>query len=411
MKRVACIKNARLRGRRATADLWIDEEGRISRIGPRSRWSRSDIVLDARGNLVVPSFVDAHLHLDLAYTLDLVPPNRSGTLGEAIALWSRYKRRVTARDVESRARRAIDAEIGFGTGFIRTHVDVATASGMRLCEGVLAARERCRDRIDIQVVAFPQDGLLRDPGALEQLREAMRMGCDAVGGIAHNERTPEDSRRHIDLIFEVAEDFDRPIDCHIDETDDAQSRCTEYLAAQTTVRGWQGRVTASHVCALAGYDEAYAAKVIALMAEAKLGVVTNPGVNLHLQGRYDRYPKRRGLTRVRQLRAAGIKVAAGQDCIRDPFYPLGTGQMLEAAHLLVHADHMSTPPDIEAAFDAVGPAAAQVLDVKGYGIAVGRFADLCVLPAPDVHEAIRTRPRPIWVLKRGRLFVGATNNS
>ncbi len=365
---------------------------------------------DADGGLLLPSFIDPHVHLDLAYTCDEVPANRSGTLLEAIAHWSRHKARLKPKEVEARACRAIEAEIEFGTGFIRTHVDVAVASGLRLCEGVLAARERYRDRIDIQVVTFPQDGLIRDPGAFEQMREAMRMGCDLIGGIAHNERTADDSRRHVGLLFDLAEEFDAPIDCHIDETDDPQSMCTEHLAATAIERRRQGRVTASHACALASYDDAHARRVIDLIAEARVRVVTNPCVNLHLQGRYDGYPKRRGLTRVKQLMAAGVVVASGQDCIKDPFYPLGTGQMLDVAHMLVHADHLSTGPEMNKALDTITSDAARVLGLSDYGVKPGAFADLVVLPVADVHEALRLRPRPVLVLKRGRVVHGAGKN-
>ncbi len=359
-------------------------------------------MLDGAGGLLCPAFVDPHLHLDLAYSLDLVPPNRSGTLVEAIRLWSAAKRRISAADVTRRAVRAIHAEVSFGTGYIRTHVDVGTAAGMRLCEGVLEARERCRVICDVQVVVFPQDGVLRDPGAYEQMRAGLRLGCEVVGGIAHNERTDADSRRQMDLLFDLAAEFDADIDCHIDETDDPESRCTEYLAARTIETGRQGRVTASHVCALASYDDVHARKVIDLLAEARVHVVTNPGVNLHLQGRFDGYPKRRGLTRVRELLAAGVNVAAGQDCIRDPFYPLGTGQMLEAAHLLVHADHLSSPRQMDQAFDAITVAAARALRLPQYGADVGDRADLVVLPVQTAHEALRTRPRPLYVLKQGK---------
>ena len=402
MERIEGIKNARLRGAKALADIAIDGEGRITSIGRRAGKGR---ILDAKGGLVLPSFVDPHLHLDLAYSIDVVKPNVSGTLIEAIRHWTDAKKKLTAANVRERAIRAIHDEVGYGTGFIRTHVDIATNSGLRLCEGVLAAREKCRAIVDIQVVVFPQDGILRDPGAFDQMREAMRMGCDVIGGIAHNERTAEDSRRHIDMLFDLAEEFDADIDCHIDETDSPESRCVEYLAAQTMERRRQGRVTASHVCALASYGDVHARKVIDLLAEGRVHVVTNPPVNLHLQGRYDRYPKRRGLTRVTELMAAGVNVAAGQDCIRDPFYPLGTGQMLDVAHTLVHADHLSTPRQLEQVLDTVTANAAKALRLPKYGVVKGAWADLVILPVQSGPEAIRLRPHPMAVLKRGRKVV------
>lgn len=407
MRTVAGVRNARIRGRRGLVSILLSGEGRIARVGERVQFPRGARTIDAQGGLITPSFIDPHLHLDLAYSLDLVPANRSGTLMEAIRHWSAAKRKLTPANVRERAIRAIQTEVSFGTGCIRTHVDVATSAGLRLCEGVLAAREACRDICDVQVVVFPQDGVIRDSGAFAQMREGLKMGADVVGGIAHHERSDDDSKRQIDLLMELAAEFDADVDCHIDETDDPESRCTEYLAARTIATGWQGRVTASHVCALASYADAHARKVMDLLLEARMHVVTNPGVNLHLQGRYDGYPKRRGLTRVRELLAAGVNVAAGQDCIRDPFYPMGTGQMLEVAHMLVHADHLSTPAQIEQAFDAVTKNAAAALRLRGYGIRVGAAADLVILPVASVHEAIRTRPLPTAVIKGGRVVAGA----
>lgn len=384
-------------------DILIDEDGRIEKIGPKLRIPRGRRTVDAAGGLVLPSFVDAHLHLDLAYSLDLVKPNVSGTLVEAIRHWDEAKRRLTPENVRDRAIRAIHDEARFGTGFIRTHVDVGVNAGLRLVDGVLAARKACKHLVDVQIVVFPQDGLLKDPGAYEQMRAALAKGCDLVGGIAHNERTEDDSVRHVEQLFQLAAEFDADIDCHIDETDDPYSRCTEYLAAKAIEQGWHGRVTASHVCALASYDDAHAAKVIRLLRDAAANVVTNPGVNLHLQGRYDGYPKRRGLTRVKELLAAGVNVAVGQDCIKDPFYPFGTGQMLEAAHLLAHADHLTTPAQLDQVADAITVGGAKALGLRGYGLAPRRRADLVVLPVEDVHEALRVRPVPRYVLKAGRL--------
>ncbi len=398
------ITNARVRGKEGLFSIEISSNGRIADISAASAAKpvSGGNILDAAGGLVVPSFIDLHLHLDLAYSLEIVPENTTGTLMEAIALWSEAKKTLTPGNVKERALRGIEAEISFGTGAIRNHVDVGSTAGLRLCEGILAAREATRDRIDIQVVAFPQDGVIRDPGAIDRMREALKMGVDLVGGIAHYERTPTDSQRQIELLFDLAEEFDRDIDCHIDETDAPESRCVEYLAAETIRRGWQDRVTASHVCALSSYGEVHASKVVGLIAEAGLHVVTNPGVNLHLQGRFDTYPKRRGLTRVRQLMAAGVNVSAGQDCIKDPFYPFGTGQMLEVAHLLVHADHLSSPTLIEKAFDAVTVNPARAMHRKDYGVEVGCRADVVILPVESTHEAIRTRPRPLAVLKDGQ---------
>lgn len=362
--------------------------------------------IDAAGGLVVPALVDPHLHLDLAYALELppeiLPENRSGTLLEAIGHWSRAKEKLTPENVRDRAVRAIHDEVRCGTGYIRSHVDMGSTAGMRLCEGVLAAREATRDLCTIQLVAFPQDGMLRDAPAVDLVRQAMRAGVDLVGGIPHIERVPRDGLRHLELVFDLAAELDADIDVHIDETDDPSSRYTEHLAALTVQRGWQGRVTASHVCALSSYDDVHAARVIDLLAEARVHVVTNPGVNLHLQGRFDRYPKRRGLTRVRELLDRGIDCAAGQDCIRDPFYPLGNGRMLDQAFLLVHADHLSLPHQIRQAFDMVSAMAGRVTGLRTAGVEPGAPADLAVFPFGTVEELVRLRPDPVAVLHGGR---------
>jgi cytosine deaminase len=415
MKRIAAIRNARLPNRKTLVTITFDNNGLIHgidpagdrRTKPKASNVRGGLTLDAQGGLVMPSFFDNHLHLDLAHSLDLVPPNKSGTLLEAIELWSKAKAKLTAKNVRERALLAIDDEIRFGTGFIRNHVDVGATAGLRLCEGVLAAREQAADRIDIQLVVFPQDGVVRDRGAVERMREAMRMGCNLVGGIPHFERTHHDACKQIDILFDIAEQFSADIDCHIDETDAPESRCVEYLAAKTIERGWQSRVTASHVCALASYTDAHAKKVIDALRDARITVVTNPQVNLHLQGRYDTYPKRRGLTRVRQCLEAGVNVAMGQDCIRDPFYPFGTGQMLDVAHTLVHADHLAAPKQLKAVSDMLTVNAARSWRLDDYGLAVGNPADCVILPVDSFTEAVRTRPRPRAVTKKGRLAAGS----
>jgi len=401
MQRIHAIRNARIRGRARLCDIELSADGVISEITDAGRAIAGNAEIDAQGMLVLPSPIDSHLHLDLAYSMERVAPNVSGTLGEAILHWSEAKRNLRPDEVCHRALRGIRDEVGFGTGHIRTHVDVSTAAGLRLCEGVLLAREQARAWVDIQVVAFPQDGILKDRGAEGLIREALAMGCDLIGGIAHNERTDEASRRHIETLFDLAEEFDRDIDWHIDETDDARSRCVEVLAARALEREWQDRVTASHVCALASYDDSHAAKVIDLLAEARVHVVTNPGVNLHLQGRHDDYPKRRGLTRVRQLLAAGVNVSAGQDCIKDPFYPMGTGNLFDVGHLLIHADHLSTAAQIDQVADVITTNAARTLGLDRYGLIPGKSGDLVVLSVESVHDAFRTHLPPVAVVKNG----------
>lgn len=358
--------------------------------------------VDGKGGLVLPALCDLHVHLDLAYSLDLVPPNQSGTLLEAIQLWDKAKASITAENTTERAIQAIQDEVNYGTGHIRAHVDVGGSAGTRLAEGVIAARDQTNHLCDIQLVAFPQDGLIRDPHAVENIRQAMRMGVDLVGGIPHVERTAAASAEHIRMVLELAREFDADVDVHIDETDDPNSLCVEVLASETIKAGWQGRVTASHVCALASYDHVHAVKVIGLIKEAGITVVTNPQVNLHLQGRQDRYPKRRGLTRVSELLAAGVPVAAGQDCIKDPFYPLGTGNMLDVAHTLIHADHLAAPRQMRQVLDTITIHPAVSIGVPKYGVVQGYPANFVVFPTSNWPETVRLRPRPLHVFREGR---------
>lgn len=397
---VTAITNATLLDQEGRHAIQIDD-GKIKAIIDASQVPPGDTVIDADGGLVTPSLVDPHLHLDLAYSVEEVPPNKSGTLLEAIELWSAAKRELSIENVKARAIRAVEAEVSFGTSFIRSHVDVASASGDRLFKGVLAAREETHNFCDIQLVAFPQDGLIRDPGAVDLIRQSVKQGVDLVGGIPHIERTRREGIAHLELMFDLAQELDADIDVHIDETDDPQSLYTEHLASLTVQRNYQGRVTASHVCALSSYTDVHASRVMDLIAEADIDVVCNPGVNLHLQGRFDSYPKRRGLTRISQLLERGIQCAAGQDCIKDPFYPLGTGQMLDQAFLLVHADHLSTPKQIGTAFDMVSSMAGKVCKRPNVEVNVGGSADLAIFPVDNVIDLVRTKPTPSAVLFRG----------
>lgn len=367
--------------------------------------------IDARGGLITPALVDSHVHLDLCYSVELVAENRSGTLNEAIRLWQAAKAEISADNVRERALRAIRTEISYGTGVFRSHIDVGSSAGMRLCEGVLAAREETRRDCIVELVAFPQDGLIRDPGALDNMRAALKAGVDVVGGIPHVERVPRDGLRHLEHVFDLAAEFDADVDVHIDETDDPQSMYTEHLAALTIERGWQGRVNASHVCALSSYDDVHAARVIDLLAEAQVTVVTNPGVNLHLQGRFDGYPKRRGLTRVRELIDAGITCGAGQDCIKDVFYPLGRGQMLEQVFLLVHAEHMSDMERMQQAMEMVCCEAGKVVGLGHHRPEPNAPAHLAVWPVQSIPELIRLRPRPLVVLHAGRVVAGTLSDT
>ncbi len=356
---------------------------------------------DASGLLASPPFIDAHHHLDCAFLSE--PPNCSGTLEEAIAINARLKASRPASEVYEKACRALEMALLNGTGWMRSHTDVDSVSRLDLLYPVLEARECFRGLVDVQVVAFPQLGLVRDPTSVDYLRAAMQEGADVVGGMPHGEASPEDAARHIALCFEIAQQFDADIDMHIDETDDPTSRTLELLAEATIREGYQGRVTAGHCCALAAYDDEYAKRVIDKVAEAQINVVTNPLTNLYLQGRHDCQPMRRGITRVKELLAAGVNVACGLDDVGNIFFPYGRMDMLEVAMITSITAHLTTPEEIQTAFDMPRWRAARALRLPDYGLWAGGPADVVFLAAKDAQEALRTQPVRRYVVRGGRL--------
>lgn len=395
------IKNARIVGRKALKDIGIEGE-RVVKVGKiRGRARR---VINAKGMLTSPAFIDPHIHLDKCMIGDEVRPNVSGTLQEAIEIIWERKRRYTVADIVRRAGEVIQMAALNGTTRMRTHVDVDTISGLKPLKGLLEARRKFKHLMDIQIVAFPQEGILRDPGTEELLYKAMELGADLVGGMPHHERPYSKAKPHIDICFEVAKRFDADIDMHVDETDDPRSRSLEYLAEKTVAEGYQGRVTAGHTCALAAYPDNYARKVIRKVKRADINMITNPVTNLVIQGRGDKQPVRRGITRVKELLAAGVNVTFGQDCVNDAFYPFGRADMLEVANITAHAAHLSAPDEIRTVFRMMTYNAARTLGVlHDYG-AVGKRADLVVIDAVSVKDAIRMQPDRRWVIKRGKII-------
>jgi cytosine deaminase len=398
------LRNVHPWGESVTRDIAV-VAGRFAALEPGMTAERT---IDAEGRLAVPGFVEPHIHLDKVLIVDSVRPNVSGTLTEAIEIIWERKREYEVREIAERAGRVIDAAIGNGVTHIRTHVDVDSIGGLRPLQGVALARERYRGFVDIQIVAFPQEGILRNAGTEALLWQAMENGADVVGGMPFNEASRADSARHIQIAFEIARKFDADIDMHVDETDDPQARTLEMLAEQTVANGWQGRVTAGHTCALAGYPDDYANTVMDKVAAARIHVITNPATNLMLQGRLDRQPKRRGITRVRELLERNINVSFGQDCVRDTFYPFGRNDPLEIALLAAHAAHMSLPHQIEQVFAMPTVNAARALRLEGYGLNPGDRADIVVLDAKNAAEAIRFQPPRRWVIKNGRVVAETT---
>lgn len=377
-------------------------DGRIARVAGRIQ-APGARVIDAAGMLVSPPFVESHIHLDSALIDGGRCLNQSGTLFEGIEIWRKLKQKLTAGQVRERALRTLRLQAEQGVLYVRTHADVSERKLIAL-KALLALREEVRDWMTLQVVAFPQDGLYGSADQLERMEEALRLGADAVGGIPHYELTREDGVASVHQVFDLAEQYDRMIDIHCDEVDDPQSRFLEVMAA-CAIRGGNGpRVTASHTTAFGSYDNGYANKLMGFLKRAKINFVANPLINIVLQGRGDTYPKRRGLTRVKELWQAGLNVSLGYDCIMDPWYALGTGNMLDAAHMAVHVCQMMGQSEIDACYDMVTFHGAATLGLSDYGIQPAAAANLVILPVPSRFEAIRTRPRPRWVISRGRII-------
>ena len=382
------------------ADVLVEGE-RIVRVGPGAAAGVSDLI-SGSGRLALPAFIDGHVHLDKALIRDELREH-DGTLAGAIGAIHERKRRYTVEDVRARARAVIEESVRLGTTRLRSHLDVDTIGGLTPLEGVLAAAADCADIAEVQTIAFPQEGLLRDPGAYELMEAALEAGADVVGGMPHWESDEAAQREHVRLCFELAERFDRDLDMHVDETDDAGVRTLEMVADEALARGCVGRVCAGHVCSLAAADHEYADRVIEKCARAGISIAANPGTNLVLQGRGDRGLVRRGTTRIAELRAAGVNVLFGQDCVKDGFYPFGRGSMLEVALISAHAAHLTTRADLDFALRAVtdGPALAMRLD--DYGLRPGARADMQLLPVDSWAEALRMQPLPERVWFRGRL--------
>ena len=357
--------------------------------------------LDAGGGLLSPALVDPHVHLDAVLTVGEPRYNESGTLIEGIQTWSERKPLLTHEDVKARAREAILWEVAQGTGLIRSHVDVCDPP-LTALRALLELRDEVRDIVDLRLIAFPQDGVLSFPDGKELMREAIRLGCDVIGGIPHYEWTREDGVEEVNFLFDLARETGAPIDLHCDETDDEQSRFLEVVAARTMRDGMQGRVVAGHTTAMGSYNDAYAFKLLQILKQAGVTIVANPLDNIVLQGRFDTYPKRRGMTRVKELDAAGVNVACGHDSIMDPWYPLGRGSMLDALSMLVHVAQMTGRGELFRAWEMVTMNPARAAGVEA-GITEGGPANFVVFDAADEAEAMRLRPAARWVVRRGRV--------
>ncbi len=398
------IHNASLPDGRRNMSIAV-QGGRIAEVSEGLNAPAQESV-DAGGLLLSPPFVDAHFHMDSTLSYGQPRVNDSGTLLEGIALWGELKPHLTHDAIVERALAYCDWAVAQGLLAIRSHVDTSSASLLPV-HALLDVQKRVAPYLDLQLVAFPQDGVLRGPGGLDNLQRALALGVDVVGGIPHHERTAAQGSESVRILCELAADLGKRVDMHCDESDDPLSRHVETLAYETQRLGLHGRVTGSHLTSMHSMDNYYVSRLMALMQEADLGVVANPLINITLQGRHDSYPKRRGMTRVPELMAAGLTVAFGHDCVLDPWYSGGSADMLEAAHMGLHVGQMTSQAAMRQCFDAITVYPARLLGLEGYGLVPGAHADFVLLHARSPAEAIRLRATRLGVWRRGRLLASS----
>jgi cytosine/creatinine deaminase len=401
------VRDVRVRdeetGEVGSVDLHVDEGRIIEVVRAAEEPVEARTVVDGGGAWATAPYVEPHVHLDAALTAGQPRWNRSGTLWEGIACWAERKPMLTRADVIGRAEQTLRWYAANGTLHVRSHVDVTDPSLVAL-DALLEVRDRVRDIVDLQLVAFPQEGICSFPNGEELLAEAARRGVDVIGAIPHFEDTREDGLRSVEIAVDLADRHGLRVDAHCDEIDDEQSRFVEVLATRAARSGLRDRVTASHTTAMGSYNPAYSYKLHRIIARSGINMVSNPMVSLHLQGRFDDYPKRRGLTQVKEMLAAGINVAFGHDDVMDPWYPLGTANPLQVAHVGTHAAQLLSRDEIEEAFSMVTRRAALVLGLGDeYGVRSGGPASFLLLPAADGYDAVRRQVRPTHVVSRGRV--------
>ena len=358
--------------------------------------------IDAKNYFVTSPFVDSHFHMDATLSYGLPRVNQSGTLLEGIQLWGELKPTLTKDAIKSRARKLCKWAIARGTLIIRSHVDVS-GDNLLAVEALLEIKDEMKEYIELQLVAFPQDGLLRS-SCHKNLIKSLDMGVDVVGGIPHFERTMDEGSESIKILCELAEKRNLLVDMHCDESDDPNSRHIETLTLHTNRLNMKGRVAGSHLTSMHSMDNYYFSKLIGLMVEAEMNVIPNPLINITIQGKHDTYPKRRGMTRVPEQIKAGLNVAFGHDCVMDPWYPLGSHDMLEVAHMALHVAHMTGLNEMVSCFDSVTTTAAKVLHIEKYGLKKGSYGDLVILQCKNKIEALRLKPTRLFVIKKGTVI-------
>ena len=395
------IRNANLPDGRVGIDIGI-KDGKIAALEV-ALTAKAQKEIDASGYLVSPPFVDAHFHMDATLSLGLPRLNQSGTLLEGIALWGELKPHLTVEAIKERALRYCDLAVARGLLAIRSHVDICDPRLLAV-DALLEVRKEVAPYLDLQLVAFPQDGYFRTKEVAKLLETALDRGVDVVGGIPHFERTMDEGKKSVEVLCRIAAERGLRVDMHCDESDDPLSRHIETLTAETVRHGLQDRVTGSHLTSMHSMDNYYVSKLLPLMAEAEMNVVSNPLINITLQGRHDTYPKRRGMTRVPELMDAGVKVAFGHDCVMDPWYSLGSADMLEVASMGLHVAQLTGVEQMKSCFRAVTEIPAAILGLEGYGLEKGCNADLVILQAADPVEALRLKANRLFVIRRGRII-------
>lgn len=395
------VRNAKLPGQKDLTDIAC-QNGKIVETGPKLVASAAKEI-DAGGMLVTPPFVDSHFHMDATLSFGLPRVNESGTLLEGIALWGELKPDLTVEAIKQRAWELCRWSIARGTLAIRSHVDICDPRLLAV-DALLEIQKEVKPYIDLQLVAFPQDGYLRDPNAKARLKTALDKGVDVVGGIPHFERTISDGAESVRQLCEIAAERGLLVDMHCDETDDPNSRHIESLSSETQRLGLQGRVAGSHLTSMHSMDNYYVSKLIPLIAEAGVTAIANPLINITIQGRHDSYPKRRGMTRVKELIAAGVPVALGHDCVMDPWYSLGSHDMLEVASMALHVGQMTGMDQMREMFRSVTRRGAETMHLEGYGLEKGCNADMVILQARDEVEALRLKANRLQVIRRGKVI-------
>lgn len=397
------IKNVHVDNHQEVVDVRI-VNGKFKEIAPQLQAVDHEQVIDGGGNLLLPPFVDSHVHLDATLTAGQPEWNESGTLFDGIRIWSERKQDLTKKDVKKRAKKTIENMVAHGIQHIRSHVDV-TDPHLVAAQALLELREELADQIDLQLVAFPQEGILSYPHGRELMEQAVKEGLDVVGGIPHFEFTTEYGWQSVHFLMALADKYDRLVDVHCDEIDDPASRNLEVLATEALERGMKDRVTASHTTAMGSYNNAYTYKLFRLLKMSDINFVSNPLVNVHLGGRFDTYPKRRGVTRIKELDNAGINVSFGEDDVQDPWNPLGNGNMLDVVTMGVYIAHLMGYSQLQEAFKYVTYNGAKTLHITDkYGIEVGKPADCIILNAHDFYNALNKHVEVLYNIRHGKVL-------